>query len=571
MATQSFWQRCMLLCVVWLLAVDVKPDSALAATLVDTQRTTIENPMGERLQLAIYFAPQDAKLDLEVRLLAKTNDGVELVTTRSDKAETFVVRQSVAAPAAAGIAKADVDISYADLALPADKSTVAFEVRGKQAGRQQFVQALSWFVIDLTPGVARGSNSIPQQRRRELAAVVAPKRGPVGSDSVERHSIEVVETLPAASSDPGSRGAEPTLKKSPLANEVGSLAAAPWVPLSTVATPQERVVYFATNRSLMPATGDRLQFGTDVAPNTTLGSCLVNIPLRSHHKGDLETPGWLSQGDASQYFSVDATQQADSAQLLTALGSDDVLVFVHGFLNTFDDAVLRSAQLRYDIGFPGQVISFCWPSLGDLSKYDDDARHAAASADALVELLKTLIQAPTAGKRKVHVFAHSLGNRIVLNAIYTLVSREGISTADKPLGQIILAAPDVGASDFNYLVDYSIDASSRVTYYFSNLDSALRVSQKQNSYQPVGLYPYFERGLDTICADHTDTSFIGHSYYADSDRVLSDLQLILVRGLAPAERMPPLAGNEAIFGHTYWSFSPSKVKALATNSTAPPP
>jgi esterase/lipase superfamily enzyme len=472
-----------------------------------------------------------------------------------------VARKSVAAPSSAGVARCEVDIPYGSLALPEAKNTISAEVRGKQADRLQFAQVLPWLEIDLTPGVTRAAPPVPQQRRRQLPTVLAAKHRPGDKPKPEERSIEVLETLPPAGKGTGT--AAPSLSKLPLQNQIASVAAGPWVPLSEVAKPEERVVYFATNRNIVTGADGRSRFGTDVATDTTFGSCLVNIPLRNHHRGDLETPGWLAQGDPSQFFAVDATQTADSDQFLTALGPDDIVIFVHGFLTTFDDAVLRAAQLRFDTNFPGQIISFSWPSYGDLSKYPDDQKHAADSVDALAGLLKSLIQSPTAGKRKLHIIAHSLGNRVTLNAIYLLLSREGIVADDKPLGQIILAAPDVGASDFNYLVDYAIDSSARVTYYFSNLDSALRISQKQNSYQPVGLYPYFERGLDTICADHTDTSFIGHSYYADSDRVLSDLQLILTRGLAPADRMPPLAGREAIFGHNYWSFSPTKIKELA--------
>jgi pimeloyl-ACP methyl ester carboxylesterase len=258
-------------------------------------------------------------------------------------------------------------------------------------------------------------------------------------------------------------------------------------------------------------------------------------------------------------------------QLFDSLGSDDVLLFVHGFANTFDGAVLRSAQLRYDVDFPGQILCFSWPSAGDINDYAKDGQQAAASVDALAALLGSLVSTPlpSGQRRKVHVFAHSMGNRVVLNAVFLLMTREGAKASDKPLSQIVLAAPDVGATEFNYLVDYAIDSAVRVTYYFSRLDSALRVSQKLNAYQPVGLLPYFERGLDTICADHTDTCFLGHTYYATSDRVLDDLHLLFTQGLAPAARTPPLAGRSAIFGHDYWSFVPTTVEAGGAASASP--
>jgi hypothetical protein len=75
-------------------------------------------------------------------------------------------------------------------------------------------------------------------------------------------------------------------------------------------------------------------------------------------------------------------------------------------------------------------------------------------------------------------------------------------------------------------------------------------------YEPVGLIPFFERGLDTINADGANTSFLGHDYYASSIKVLLDIQLMVNHGLAPEKRMPPLESQFRVFGHNHWSFTP---------------
>ena len=113
---------------------------------------------------------------------------------------------------------------------------------------------------------------------------------------------------------------------------------------------------------------------------------------------------------------------------------------------------------------------------------------------------------------------------------------------------------------FNNLVAYAIEAADQVTYYCCSTDAALQVSQRINYYEPIGLLPYFEKGIDTINADGTGTSFLMHDYYASTKKVLTDIQITLTRGLPPDKRMPPLASRIMVFRHPMWSFTPIKVK-----------
>ena len=159
----------------------------------------------------------------------------------------------------------------------------------------------------------------------------------------------------------------------------------------------------------------------------------------------------MAARDPAQFFLLEKTTAvaADAFQKSMA-GPNDVLVFVHGFDNTFDDAVLRVAQLQYDLQFPGHAIAFCWPSQGSESvdAYKADADQAESSAAALADLLRTLLAATAAGgdskPPQIHLIAHSMGNRILLNAMYDLASSGAFKDRAKPFGQIILAAPTWG-------------------------------------------------------------------------------------------------------------------------------
>lgn len=245
--------------------------------------------------------------------------------------------------------------------------------------------------------------------------------------------------------------------------------------------------------------------------------------------------------------------------MLANLGDDDVLLFVHGFANRFEDGVMCTAQLAADVDFGGRAIAFCWPSIGDVSQaaYATDAAVAQESIDDLADLLDKLAARRSGSKSgRVHLIAHSMGNKIVLQAIYRLIDTGRWQPGEKHLGQVVLAAPDVGAALFNNLLDHTLGASERVTYYYYSRDLALDVSQQVNRYEPVGKYPYFESGLDTINVDGSGTNFLGHSYYSSSIKVLVDLELLLKHGDGPDHRIPPLGAKSRVYGHDHWSFLP---------------
>ena len=196
-----------------------------------------------------------------------------------------------------------------------------------------------------------------------------------------------------------------------------------------------------------------------------------------------------------------------------------------------------------------------------MSAYESDQKNADASVDALVEtiaILAAVVQKRDKKKGKVHVIAHSMGNRILLQAMYKINQSRTDYFQESPLGQVVLAAPDVGAIMFNNLSPHLIDLSEQVTYYFCKGDMALNTSQRINHYEPVGMLPYFDDGLSTIDANGVGTSFITHGYYASSREVLRDIELLLKHGRPPSQRMPPLAMETEVFGHKCWAFLETK-------------
>jgi pimeloyl-ACP methyl ester carboxylesterase len=116
----------------------------------------------------------------------------------------------------------------------------------------------------------------------------------------------------------------------------------------------------------------------------------------------------------------------------------DVLVFVHGYNVSFDDAVRRTAQIAYDLDFKGVPFLYSWPSEGATLRYLVDSDNAEWSWEHFVTLLRGLLV--DAGARRVHVVAHSMGNRLLTMAL-TALDTSILPPGAGRLGQIVFAAP----------------------------------------------------------------------------------------------------------------------------------
>jgi esterase/lipase superfamily enzyme len=227
-----------------------------------------------------------------------------------------------------------------------------------------------------------------------------------------------------------------------------------------------------------------------------------------------------------------------------------MLVYVHGFNVTFDEAAIRAAQLGYDLKVEGATAFFSWPSRGRLEDYLADGSAIDASEVALKQYLETLSANPEV--ESIDILAHSMGNR----ALIRIASELQGDPKMKPIRNIILAAPDVDLDVFNQLaVQYPQLATGRTTLYVSSKDRAVFASEIMNDYPRAGYAPpvAIVRGIDTVETSRVDIGLLGHSYYAESHDLLHDMFDILHHGAGPAERqgLEPLKDNN---GQRYWSF-----------------
>lgn len=299
------------------------------------------------------------------------------------------------------------------------------------------------------------------------------------------------------------------------------------------------------------------------------GTCVVSIP-RSHEVGGLEDRTWwqwatLQRREPGKHVLVlDVTSTTPTVffQTLSAAvqrsSKRDAFVFVHGFNVSFADAARRTAQMAYDLKFEGAPIFFSWPtpelSVGLLASYTTSESNVDLSKHRFRELLKDVLE--RTGAETVHIIAHSMGNRIVTEALQML---DTVQTQDlrARIGEVILTAPDIDASVFITEIAPRITRlAPRVTLYASSKDKVLEMSQNVHTFPRIGEFQSLitvPRGIEVVDASAVyDKDSMGHSYYGDSEPVIGDMCLLLNLGLRAAQRTLTLTSARTPAGDPCW-------------------
>ncbi|GJD50135.1 hypothetical protein OPKNFCMD_2872 [Methylobacterium crusticola] len=169
---------------------------------------------------------------------------------------------------------------------------------------------------------------------------------------------------------------------------------------------------------------------------------------------------------------VEAGPGAAAAFAEAALGRD-VLLYVHGYRQSFESAAVSAAQLSDGIRFRGVSGLFTWPSAGSTFDYGYDRESALWSRDALEDLLRALAAAQSGGR--IHVVAHSMGTLLTLETLRMLRADAGEAALDR-IGAVVLAAPDIDIDLFTSGVERLGPAARKITVISSTNDRALELS-----------------------------------------------------------------------------------------------
>jgi esterase/lipase superfamily enzyme len=206
---------------------------------------------------------------------------------------------------------------------------------------------------------------------------------------------------------------------------------------------------------------------------------------------------------------------------ITAARSD-VVLFVHGFNYTFDESLEITLRIVERAKFPATPVAYSWPSQGRVAGYDIDYDMSEWTIYHLMDLIRDLSGAVPEGSR-LHIVAHSMGNRAVLMALARL------DLAEARLGQLILIAPDVDTRIFKELVVHS-GPFQRKTLYVSQHDLALRAAGFLRSSMRAGdatKQYVVVKDIDTVDMSTVKTGVTGHSLYEYPQSMFDDLGAVL--------------------------------------------
>lgn len=283
-------------------------------------------------------------------------------------------------------------------------------------------------------------------------------------------------------------------------------------------------VYFATNRRENPAAADPAQrFGAAMSDlsgaRIAWGSAFV--------AGTDPDPARLVTGriDSIQDVTTGAMPQAMRDDILGS--GKPLLVFIHGFANSFPDAITRAAFNREWLAAAGvaeadcTVLAFTWPSAGLVvnpgdvpagiavslltllglalnrqlksplaNRYLDDQGAARASGTAFAVVLDQLVpllhDLRAAGQR-TYLLVHSMGHVVLQNAIDAWIASH--RAPERLFDHAVLAAGDSAAAQAGqppvWLTSLPLWAQG-TSLYLSDEDTILLLSEKVNGTQRLG-------------------------------------------------------------------------------------
>jgi esterase/lipase superfamily enzyme len=195
----------------------------------------------------------------------------------------------------------------------------------------------------------------------------------------------------------------------------------------------------------------------------------------------------LEASDMRRAMTAALAQETDGA----------IVLHVHGYATSLDEAAEEAAEMRRRGGFGGPMAVFAWPahSIGVTwpapgriftNAYWRDSLAAEASVDDFVVVLHELVT--LAGADRVVVSAHSMGNQLLANALQRPEVQALLGPA--PLRALVFASPDVDRDWFHAAVIPTARLlAERLVLYGARDDHMLRISTLVHDGRPrAGLF-----------------------------------------------------------------------------------
>ena len=268
---------------------------------------------------------------------------------------------------------------------------------------------------------------------------------------------------------------------------------------------------------------------------------------------------------------IEARMNAGISRILAETPRKEVLLFIHGYNNSFADAAYDLAELWHFLGRKHLPVLYTWPAghegLSGIRGYNYDRESGEFSIYHLKQFLKSLGRMDEI--EKIHIIAHSRGTDVLVSAlreIFLEIRAEGRDPEEElRIANVVLAAPDLDYEVvLQRVVAEFLDADvGLATIYTSPADKAIRISEwLYGSVARIGRMKgsVAESALteEQIIAirDNSSVQFIefrgktdkvGHGYFSSSAAVSSDLIMLINTGAEAGSPERPLVQEGAIY------------------------
>ncbi|WP_108398341.1 alpha/beta hydrolase [Devosia submarina] len=241
-------------------------------------------------------------------------------------------------------------------------------------------------------------------------------------------------------------------------------------PSKVISTHQVVEILTATNRALTTDGG----FSAVRSGTLTYELYEISVPAGVH---STEIPFPKSSPDPTSHFVVLSRKSLDQEQFVTAVSRKSIAtgsaaLYVHGYNQTYQEALFRLAQVSADSNLGGPAILFSWPSDATLLGYVADRDASLASRDDLVDVIRTI--SGMTPIRQLIVAGHSMGGFLVMEATRQIKLANERAVLDK-IG-IVLAAPDIDPEVFKTQLSLVGRMNPPILIMVSREDRALEIA-----------------------------------------------------------------------------------------------
>ena len=298
---------------------------------------------------------------------------------------------------------------------------------------------------------------------------------------------------------------------------------------------------------------------------------LERLPPTPYPASFIEGEIRIDPGHLAETLAIESRMNARIAEFLSKTPRNEVVLYIHGYNNGFEDAAFDLAEIWHFLGRKHLPVLYTWPAghegISGMRGYNYDRESGEFTIYHLKQFLKSL------GKlnevEKIHIIAHSRGTDVLVTAlreVFLEIRAEGKDPLKElRIANVVLAAPDL---DYEVVLqrvvsEFLVSGVEKATVYTSPADKAIKISEWL--YGSVARMGHLESNVVksklteeqmASIEENSTVKFIefigkgdtvGHGYFSSSAAVSSDLIALINTGAKAGSAERPLIRRASIY------------------------